>query len=112
MICPTIRVKDDRAPGGHVVINESDYDPLVHQRVESVTPLADRLLASLSITPPPKPPTTQFEAATNAPSTHIPLTVSRGPRGMWFVKRGVETVSTGFAAQEAAQAEADRLSAL
>ena len=30
MTCPTIRIKDDKAPGGFVEINESDYDPKKH----------------------------------------------------------------------------------
>lgn len=35
---PTIKIKDDKAPGGHVVINESDFDPKKHK--EYVEPKA------------------------------------------------------------------------
>lgn len=30
MEVPTVRIKDDKAPGGYVVINESDYDADKH----------------------------------------------------------------------------------
>jgi len=29
--CPTVRVADDKVPGGYVVINETDFDAKVHR---------------------------------------------------------------------------------
>lgn len=34
-ICPVVRIADDKAPGGFVEINESDFDPKVHERYEA-----------------------------------------------------------------------------
>jgi hypothetical protein len=42
--CPTVKVKDDSAPGGFVVINESDFDAHKHERHAPPPP------------PPPAPP--------------------------------------------------------
>ena len=28
---PTVKIKDDKAPGGYVVINESDFDEKKHK---------------------------------------------------------------------------------
>lgn len=28
---PTVKIKDDNAPGGHVIINESDFDEKKHK---------------------------------------------------------------------------------
>jgi len=37
--CPTVKIKDEAAPGGHVIINESDFDSAKHKRfVEKAAP--------------------------------------------------------------------------
>lgn len=35
--CPTVRVADENAPGGYVVINEADFDAKAH-RIYSEAP--------------------------------------------------------------------------
>lgn len=52
MSCPTVKVKHDASPGGHFVINESDFDPTQHERFEEALPAAP--VADL---PPPPPGT-------------------------------------------------------
>jgi hypothetical protein len=47
MICATTKIKAD-APGGHIVINESEFDPAKHERYIAPPPLP-----ALPVMPPP-----------------------------------------------------------
>jgi hypothetical protein len=50
-IVPTVRVKSEMAPGGHMIMNKSDFDPNVHEL------FTDQVLPPPPYLPPPPPVT-------------------------------------------------------
>lgn len=58
-IIPTVRVKSDTAPGGHVIMNETDFDPAKHEV------FTDPVLPPPPFLPPP--PSNVHPALANLP---------------------------------------------
>lgn len=75
---PTVRVVNPAAPDGFVIINETDLRD-DHELWREPEP-AEAMPMALD----------------------VPLTVGKGPRGAFYVKRGRETVAGPFDSEEAA----------
>lgn len=57
----TVKIKADHVPGGHIVINASEFDAKVHERF--VDPPAPPVI------PPPPPPPPVFDPLDNLPGS-------------------------------------------
>lgn len=113
-ILPTVKIANDDAPGGFVIINESDLCD--HHRVWmngeaplTTAPPWDLVLVEGAVGPnsgsgggSTLPPPYEIEIGAQPspgykPVEHAePLRVAKGPRGKFFVKRGKETLTIGF----------------
>jgi hypothetical protein len=75
---PTVRIKH---PDGYAIINESDFDAAVHEIYEDQTHGL------------------QTKAEAEAEAASGPVTVAKGPRGLWFVHKNGERQPGGFATE-------------
>lgn len=82
----TVRVKPwGEGQGDFVLINEDDFDAEVHELYEE----PDAAPAGAATTDEPK--------------------VGKGPGGRWYIMRGKERVSEGFASEDEAKAALDAM---
>lgn len=139
MRLPTVRVRNPAAPDSYMTINESDladHHELWPEQADpaEVFPLAPasssdeaavalrcmgKLVANrrglpfaewLALPPAERLASLQeAEREIDEASARRPLQVAKGPGGRWFVMRGGERVSAGFASEEEARAEASRM---
>lgn len=87
---------------GYANIAEFDYDPAIHTLwTEPGEPMKGGPNVEL-----PAPGNNPAE-----PGTTSSLTVAKGARGLWFVKDGSKSVSSGFITQEDAEAAMAELAA-
>lgn len=93
MELPTVCVVNPSAKSGFTRINESDFDPKVHSIYgEAPAPAVE------PVEPVPAPVVT---GTTPTPSSAF---VAKGPRGLWFVMNGEDSVSKGFKSEAEAYA--------
>ena len=52
--CPTVKIKDDSAPGGYVVINEEDFDEKIHTQLTARAEAKAEAAVSEAAKPKPK----------------------------------------------------------